>query len=288
LCCIISNSIEKEWFRVGNRDKMIMKSVYITLLVAIVATGASGQNTESPYVVKPAIDIPVTVGAAGLAFVGLEYILNKKDPLDSAYVATLHPGMVSDFDRGATKYFPENPDRPADYTLYASFLVPFALLADKHIRSDKGKIGLMYLETMAVMGLTYTWGVGFIDRKRPYVYNPDVPVSEKLGKGTQNSFFAGHPAAAAASTFFAAKVYSDYHPDNSLKYVLWGAAIIPPALVGYFRYKTGAHFPTDIIAGIPIGMLIGIGIPELHRRCRHNEKLSIVPGLNGIGLSYKL
>lgn len=61
-----------------------------------------------------------------------------------------------------------------------------------------------------------------------------------------------------------AKVYSDYKPNKS-KFLIYGLAAIPPALIGYFRYKAGKHFPSDIIVGYVVGAVGGILIPHLHK-----------------------
>jgi membrane-associated phospholipid phosphatase len=62
------------------------------------------------------------------------------------------------------------------------------------------------------------------------------------------------------------KVYSDYHPEiGNNKYLLYGAALIPPLLVGYFRMKALMHFPSDVMVGLGVGALCGILIPEFHR-----------------------
>ena len=60
------------------------------------------------------------------------------------------------------------------------------------------------------------------------------------------------------------------------EWILWTAASVPPALVGYFRYRNGQHFPTDIIAGLPIGVALGILIPEIHKR-KKDSNISIIP-----------
>lgn len=262
-------------------------SCFTFLFLFILQNSFSQEKKElGPYNIKPAIDIPVTIGTGALSLVGFKFILIKKPALDSSYAASLHPGMISRFNRGATRTYSASAGRNSDIALFSSFALPGLLMLDKNIRSDAGKIGLLYLQTMGTMAVAYTWGVGLIYKNRPYIYNPDVPIEKKLRKRTTDSFFGGHPAAAAAATFFAAKVYHDYHPESKFKNVIWGAAIIPPIAVGYYRYKNGQHFPTDIIAGIPIGILIGIGIPELHRHRKISKKISATAFPGGGVISY--
>ncbi|WP_051313266.1 phosphatase PAP2 family protein [Sporocytophaga myxococcoides] len=227
-----------------------------------------------PYRVR-AIDVISIPVAGGLSYLGLKE-LRAKPRLDSAYVVTLSPEDVNAFDRGAARNNQSIAGTYSDAALYTAIALPFLTLADKNIRHDGLKIVTLYLETMGAMGVIYTWGVSQTRRKRPYVYNSEVEMEKRTGKGALNSFFAGHPAAAAASTFFAAKVLHDYYPDMKNEWIIWTAASIPPALVAYFRYQNGQHFPTDIIAGLPIGVALGILIPEIHKR-KKDANISIIP-----------
>ncbi|MFC1760229.1 phosphatase PAP2 family protein, partial [Candidatus Neomarinimicrobiota bacterium] len=135
-------------------------------------------------------------------------------------------------------------------------------------------------------------GVTFIDRIRPFVYYPEVSLNSKIeGAGTQNSFFSGHTSAAATASFFMAKVYIDYHPEmKRKKWLLYAGAIIPPASVGYYRYKALRHFPSDIIVGIIAGAAAGILVPELHKvKIGKKKNMSISPFIhNSIGLSINI
>jgi membrane-associated phospholipid phosphatase len=263
-----------------------MKNLTLLVLTTIIVFPLNAQEKKSPYRLKAAIDIPVIAGGAALSYLGLR-VLRNKEYLDSTFVSGLKPEDVNRFDQPATKYYSESMGIYSDIALFSSIAIPFFLTADKHIRSETLKVGALYLETMAIMANAYVWGVSASNRIRPYVYNPDVPVEKKLGRGTTNSFFAKHCAAAAASTFFAAKVYSDYYPESKLRKYFWAAAIIPPAIVGYLRIRDGQHFPTDTFAGIPIGVAIGILVPHLHKTDQE-QRTVLFPTPGGIGMVYRL
>jgi hypothetical protein len=240
------------------------------------------------YRVRPYIAAPLIVGGFVANYYGVRY-LKSKPGLDSAVAAKLSPADVNAFDRGAARQNPAHAVsfmKASDVGLTATVLFPVFLLADKKVRKDFLQIGVIYLETMAIMSNAYSWGVGHINRKRPYVFNTEENFKRRTRKGSFNSFYAGHPAACAASTFFIVKVFRDYHPDSKLIPYLYGAALIPPIVNGYFRYKAGMHFPTDIIAGIVAGAFIGTIVPHLHKR--KSDKLSIYPTGTGILMTLKL
>jgi hypothetical protein len=45
----------------------------------------------------------------------------------------------------------------------------------------------------------------------------------------RKSFFSGHASMTACNTFFAAKIWSDMHPNSKLKPWVWTAAAAVPA-----------------------------------------------------------
>ena len=150
----------------------------------------------------------------------------------------------------------------------------------------------LYLEAQAISSSFYAYaGVTFINRIRPFVYYPEVPLESKVEPGAQDSFFSGHTSATATATFFLAKVYNDYHPEiKRKKWLLYAGALIPPASVGYYRYKALRHFPSDILVGIIVGAAAGILVPELHKvKFGKKKKLSVFPITGSItGLSVQL
>jgi membrane-associated phospholipid phosphatase len=160
-------------------------------------------------------------------------------------------------------------EKYSDYALLSSIALPIFLMFDRRVRQDWFGLAFMYVETMTVTTNIYEWsflGPNFQNRIRPLAYDDRLPYEERKSANNRNSFYSGHVASAAASSFFMAKVYSDYHPGlGKDKYLLFGAALIPPLIVGFFRMKALKHFPSDIIVGLGVGALCGLLIPEFHR-----------------------
>ena len=213
--------------------------------------------------------------------------------MDSLSIIALDANDINRFDRSATwqdAEFAPTARRISDVTLAVSNMLPFMLMLDKRIRQDWGDVLLLFFETQAIVGNLYSWGcVVYVDRIRPLVYNPDVPWAERSGTRTKNAFYSGHTSLSSSASFFAAKVYCDYHPElGNRKYLVYSLALVLPVTTGVFRYKGMKHFPTDVITGLVVGATAGILIPHLHKRTRSN--LSIVPfagPVNGLAMSYK-
>jgi membrane-associated phospholipid phosphatase len=230
------------------------------------------------YTIKnKGVHIPILI--VGAAWSGYAFTqIYSKDPSTDEQIESLDRNNVAAFNRSAIDHYNLNSKKLGDYFFYGSMPAPLLLLLDNKIRHDAGKVAFMYFETMAVTGLLYTGSVYFHDKYRPYAYNPDVPMDERKRGGAKNSFYAGHVALVASSTFFMAKVYSDYHPNSGFNWVLFTIAAGATGTTAWCRYDAGQHFPTDIIIGAVQGTLAGILIPQFHKNKKVKEKgLTLLP-----------
>jgi len=60
---------------------------------------------------------------------------------------------------------------------------------------------------------------------------------------------------------------------------------LPPAYVGYLRYRGLKHFPTDILMGYIIGAGSGILIPHLHKKKGDKLNVSLIYDQSTIGIN---
>lgn len=152
------------------------------------------------------------------------------------------------------------------------------------MRGRYGQVLGLYLQTMLAADAPFTMSVGTITRYRPFLYGTQGG-GDRNSKISANSFFAGHTAHTAAATFFAAKVYHDFHPDSRLQPFVWTAAAVVPTVEGNTRLKAGKHFLSDIIVGYVVDATAGIVVPHLHNK---SNDLSVLPtqGLNMNGHAY--
>ena len=179
----------------------------------------------------------------------------------------------------------------SDYGEIVIFALPSLLIIDKKIRKDWYDILLMYIEGHAITFTFYNYsplGPTFQNRYRPFVYYPELGDDYRMNNNnSRNSFFSGHVGSCAYSTFFMAKVYSDYHPElGAKKYLLYLAAAVPPLVIGYARVKSLAHFPSDVAVGFGLGAVIGIVVPELHKNRKFKDfSIGMFTSPEGMGVS---
>lgn len=232
-------------------------------------------KTGNVYKIKYGLDVPVTVAGIGWTLYGFNKIY-KRDRVPEAEILALDPNDVNSLDRPYTRKYNLKAKDLSDKFFYGSMPAPIILLLDKKIRKDGHHIGLLYLEAMAITGVVYTSSSMIAGRFRPLAYNPEVDMGTRTRGGARNSFPAGHPALVATSTFFISKVYTDYHPNMKGKWILYTLAGAATITTGILRMEGGQHFPTDLMAGIPVGVLSGLLVPHLHKN-KSFKNLTLLP-----------
>lgn len=272
-----------------------MRKILIILPLLIITPKIYTQKQDSIqnsiYKVNLWVEIPATIAGYITNDIGLR-IVRDKPLLDSLKVIQLDPSEINWFDRGAAKQdydYYSKAIKISNYCMYLSYICPLLLFADKEIRNDWYKVLMLFLEAEAINGNAYSWlAAVHFDRMRPLVYNKDFPLNKRLESRNRNSFYSGHTSCVATSSFFAAKIYIDYHPElGKKKFLIYSAALIPPVVVGTCRYKSGKHFPTDIITGFAVGASIGILTPHLHKNKSYNPAIVPVTGsFTGLSFSY--
>ena len=226
-------------------------------------------NFVSPYDLELKKELFLLGSGVSLIIAGA-IIVNNISPLTEQEIDALDVNDINSFDRNAIK--PHRESLNGDLLLYGSFLLPLTFLANDNTKRDWQMLGVMWLEVMAIQSGINLLVKGLAKRTRPYVYDPNTPLETKKTVGARLSFYSGHTSTTAATTFYVARVFSDYLSNKTVKTLIWIGAAIYPALTGYLRRDTGNHFRTDVITGYLIGAAIGYFIPEIHLR---NEALKV-------------
>ncbi|GLB50440.1 phosphatase PAP2 family protein [Neptunitalea lumnitzerae] len=266
--------------------------VVILICLSVNFKGTAQESGSDVYDWNWAIDGPWTAAGLGGSAYGFVLIQNKKE-ISESYLETLNPDDINDIDSWAAGNFSENADKASYLPFYASFAMPFALLLDDEINDESLTIIGLYIESLSTTAAMYTISAGLVNRSRPYVYSENAPMEKRTSSSGQRSFFSGHVAATATATFFAAKVFADYHPNSNARFFVWTGAAVIPAAVGYYRLEAGQHFLTDVLLGYGLGALTGYAVPALHKKDR---KVRLYPtsevdiygnNVQALGISYR-
>jgi membrane-associated phospholipid phosphatase len=249
------------------------------------------EKPKEVYKLNLGADIPITAIGTGWSLYAFSKIYDK-DPSDPETILSLNKSDVNGFDRWAIRPYNKKIDDASYIPFYGSMPMPVAFLFDKRMRKDFLKLSFLYLEAMSVTGILYTGSSFLTNRYRPYVYSEETPLDYRTRGGGKNSFYAGHVALVATSTFFYAQVWADYHPDSKAKWVFYSVAAAATGYTAYMRHRGGLHFPSDILLGTVQGTLTGLLVPRLHRtKWIKNPNLTILPFTgqsHGLAVLYKL
>ena len=247
-----------------------------------------------PYHVNYWVTGGIIIGGLTLEKIGVPWI-SDKSPITNAELLALDRNNFTAIDRWALEQDPSNMNHYvnlSDNVLTGIVLLPALTMLDNKIRQDWLNVLLMYCETIIITNNTYLYsplGPTFQNRLRPVVYYDELGDSEVRTRGAnRNSFYSGHVASATAASFFTAKVFCDYHPELGWeKYLVYGAAAVPPIILSYIRIRALAHFPSDLLVGFGVGALFGILIPEFHSIKTENISLGLYSSFEGTGISLK-
>lgn len=242
-------------------------------------------SAQRPFNTSYQTDLPIALVGAGITLTGY-FMTTQVSPLTTAEIMALDPNRVARIDRWSTEMSWSPAKRLSDGLLITSLALPVLYLGHQTPRSEYLTLGIMGMEAALITaGLTLT-SKALVKRPRPYAYNPNVPVSEKMIRDTRFSFFSGHTSMASVASFFTYSTLKQYLEDGTAKTALAVTSVALPGFLAGFRIAAGKHYLTDVLVGYGIGALVGVGIPAIHRS--GTSKLKVQATGRGMTLRYSI
>ena len=244
---------------------------------------------QSPYELRTGRELGLLGG--GVVTVGAAQVFRHSvDPLTPTEISKLTRADINAFDRNAAFHWSARAGQGSDLTLLGSAgVLGLLTVGTKPMRQDIKTVAVMYIETLLLANGIEGSVKGITQRIRPFVYNPNAPLDQKVTRDARQSFFSGHATNAFATAVFTSEVFRHYFPNSKLKPVVWIGTLGLATATAALRYEGGYHYPTDLLAGAAFGSLVGWGIPKLHQVKNHSDlgrRLDIQPwsrgGANGI------
>lgn len=177
-------------------------------------------------------------------------------------------GATTAFDESSIAAIANARNTPADATMivittsadlfpiYFSPMIVFSFILV--IKKKTRRVGAILLLTLAISTLTTTYIKQFVDRERPsYEFKPNLGFEYKAEQDVisrfSSSFPSGHATRSAAFALIASFLIRNRTvfgiPAGTLMWIF-------PVVVAFSRVYIGAHYPTDVIAGIVFGIII--------------------------------
>jgi membrane-associated phospholipid phosphatase len=279
------------WFILFNF--IIFSFFVIGLVKPIYPQSSESDSSFHPYHINYWVTGGIIIAGTVIEKIGIHLVTSKSE-ISIAELQTLNRNDISAIDRWALDFDPTKRDyyeKLSTQLAVIGVLLPVLTMLDHNIRRDWMDVLMIYLETQAITNNLYLLspiGPTFQNRFRPVVYYDAVPIAERSRPFNRGSLYSGHTASIAEASFLTAKIYCDYNPELGWnKYLVYGAAAIPPLLMSYFRLRALRHFPTDVIIGFGVGALCGILIPEFHRLQDKNILLEAYSSSQATGIAIK-
>ena len=267
----------------------------------------SGQESGFPYAIQSWAIRDVPTGIAYVSAVTGFYFLggHRANQARTFTAADLDlSGEVLFFDMYATRQWSDGWDSLSDQLLWglgAATAASFAVvLSEPESRSgtavqrNTATLAFMAAEVLLLnKGLT-DFVKGSVRRRRPYVYNQQLSLEEKLRVATEEddvflSFFSGHSAAAFSAAAFVSTVFADViDAPRWVEGLVWGSTMSVAALTAYARVAAGRHYPSDVIVGAFVGAAIGHLVPRSHRQGGDAQIRVLNHGYGGVGLGIQI
>jgi len=258
--------------------------VSTTSISATVRADYPPKASDQHFTIDPVIDITVSVAGAGMS--GLSELI-----LSTGEIVPQKPGSSDNllgFDRIAvTQTIDPNASTYSDIGLGLAlgFAAVDPFLSAARDGWDAALVdAVMYAESLSLtLALTDATKIA-VRRPRPIDY---LNVSKNPADTNLNlSFFSGHSATTAAATATATYIAFVRSPHSIRPWITLCAGTLVTAFVSYERVRSGAHFPTDVIAGSLAGGAIGVLVPHLHL---HGEErpsvwIGLAPSAGGGGM----
>lgn len=242
-----------------------LKKAGLVFLLSIPVVVAA--QSSFPFQLHPQRETVIWGATAGINVAGMILYFENK-PFNINGLNTLNrDNIIFAFDRKATYNWSARSAKLSDIFMYGAYTAPLWLGFSPIFRqkSNAGTMTVMAAQTFLLSAGITNAVKNSVRRPRPFLYNPDAPLADKLQRDGRQSFFSGHTSTTAALCFFTAYTYAKAYPQKRSKYVVWGAAIVLPALTGFYRIKAGKHFPSDVVVGYAVGALSGLAVPYWHR-----------------------
>lgn len=255
--------------------KIQIQTIAILLLFLVSNTGAQTQIYHTSWKKDG------WVVAGGLGLLGIGYVVNSTvKKVTAADINLLNKNDVPAFDRKAIDNNSKGAQKMSDVLLFSSMVLPLSAYLTHNSKNEYAAITVMGVEAAIYTGGFTSILKATVKRYRPYAYNTNLTLNERINASTRKSFPSGHVSTTAVASFFTAKVLTDLYPESKYKPLIWTVAAVIPAATGFLRYKAGKHFASDVLAGYALGAGIGYLVPALHKSKNVSLGMSPTGGAN--------
>jgi len=263
---------------------MVLIYVIISLLIAYLLIRSKKNYFQDNQVLTLSVkrELLICLVLIVLSYTSLELQRIKKDNFSGFEIGNLNQttvDQINGFDRGvAGRWDIQSKDRGKILKNIAIYLIPFSVLL--YAGGFRSRLILFFIFSEGYVLTEVLTGLakGLVNRFRPFAYRTidqmqllNVEAKEKFLEDIVeydilNSFFSGDASIIAFAFVFFAYSFSVLYKESKSRNAVWIVTLIVVVLGCYFRTMSGKHFPTDVLMGAIVGMLVAFGIVMIHKK----------------------
>ncbi len=247
----------------------------LTILIIFISLGELYADGSQSFELDLKKDL--IIGSTSLAMFTTGYLYRDHKDINSKKFGW--------FDEGSPFSYNKNTD-DIGTVISLSTLISLPFLIDTWEVEDLSVICVMYLESLLLSYGTKDVLKALISRPRPYTHRSDSSADIIDERDSYFSFPSGHTSIAFMTASFSTYVFSQGESSRNAKIVMGASSFTLATLTGVLRVTSGAHYPTDVIAGAVLGSGIGFFVPYMHRVLPEN--LSLIVGGDFVGINAKI
>ncbi|WP_394846776.1 phosphatase PAP2 family protein [Pendulispora brunnea] len=228
--------------------------------LSVTSTAAAEPTARGPaYKVHLELDLPIVLVAGAIA----SSFFFLPEARGVACAPNCDRSRINGFDRAAAGLYDPTWSVVGDIATAATLIGPLVVIVVDEGLANGLRDDLVVAEAMLVTSALQVSLSYAVARPRPRVYNDDAPLDERTDANAARSFFSGHVADTVATSVAALRTFQRLGKP-ALGWAVFSVGLAGSGVVGVARVASGAHFPSDVIAGAAIGTGIGILLPAIH------------------------
>ena len=238
------------------------------------AAPAASAEPGSPFALRLAVDLPVTLGAGVVA--AASELAKSELPGPQCGGVSCDPQRINPLDRLSIGSHSQAARTASDVFLGINLGLPFVLdffdVLGTRPRDGWRGYGTDVLVLAEVFAVNASLNALFkyaVRRSRPLVYDPDpeaFTAEERSDPDAALSFYSGHSSFSFSMATAYSYLFMRRHPGSKLVIPVWVISEGLAATTAALRVVAGKHFVTDVLTGAAVGAAIGVLIPYLHAR----------------------
>lgn len=250
-----------------------------------------------PYELKTEQEMGLMITGTGLLYASA-YGHNNKTAWGKAPLTKLDPKDLWLPDRLAVNNWRPGLNDLREFFEPALSIGSFGLIGAYGIASYTQKkhwselmtLSMMYMEGLYISAGGELLAKVLFNRARPYTYNTDLPLEERIRPGNNESFFSGNATVLFYNAAFLSLLSWEIYPDSKWTPYIIGGSFAIAELSAIWSVRSGMHFPTDVITGALWGSGVAYFIHRIHKKGARG--LNVMPWIidkgQGLILKYRI